>query len=124
MDGQGLIRQARKAGLKVEAVADRLIIRGPQSAKKLAKAILTRKSEIVELLRSEEGLRSKTKSLVVKPGDSVEWQSPRFGQRYGRVAAVLGGGWFLARSHAVPSNLTLVHIIHVTELKSGAVVMR
>jgi hypothetical protein len=47
---QEFLRQARAAGLRVQADGDRLVIRGPKHAGALAKALLDRKAEVLPLL--------------------------------------------------------------------------
>lgn len=46
-----LLEEARAVGLKVHAQGERLIVKGPRSAEALAKALLARKAEVMELLR-------------------------------------------------------------------------
>ena len=118
MDRVSLMRRANQAGLKIKAVGNRLVVRGPESAEALAQAILARKLEILELLRSRARTRSEIKGPRVKPGDCVQWESPRFGQRSGRVVFALGRESVIVQSQVVPSNLTLVDIDAITEVLS------
>lgn len=52
MDGVGLLQRARAAGLDVRAEDDRLLIRGPKRAEKLALELLTHKAEVIILLQA------------------------------------------------------------------------
>jgi len=119
MECLDLIRKAEKAGLKVEAVGNHLIIRGPESAEALAQAILARKIEVLGLLSRESRVRSKDGRLRLKPGDSIQWKSSRFGLRDGRVVLAFGRESVLVQSRIVPSNLTLVDIDAVTRVGSA-----
>ena len=48
-----LLEQARSAGLKLHAEGDRLVIRGPKSAERIARALLDHKTEVLPLLREQ-----------------------------------------------------------------------
>ena len=50
MEGLVLLEQAQAAGLSVQAEGDKLRIRGPRCAEMLAKKLLERKVEIINLL--------------------------------------------------------------------------
>ncbi len=52
MDGVTLLRRARDAGLRVGARGDTLRIKGPRKAEALALELITRKREVVALLRA------------------------------------------------------------------------
>src|SRR5215813_8994838 len=58
MAGMKLLHEARAAGLKVRVEGDQLIIRGPKSAERVAKALLERKADILPLLTAEIPPRS------------------------------------------------------------------
>ena len=53
MAGVKLLEEARAAGLKVRVEGDRLIVRGPKSAERVAKALLEKKAEVLALLNRQ-----------------------------------------------------------------------
>src|SRR2546428_11357962 len=53
MAGMKLLDEARAAGLKVRAEGDRLIVRGPKSAERVAKALLEKKADVLALLSQQ-----------------------------------------------------------------------
>ncbi len=57
VDGIALLREARAAGLKVEADGSRLVIRGPRNAEALARRLLARKDEVLHALAHERDVR-------------------------------------------------------------------
>jgi hypothetical protein len=50
MDGLTLLHRARDAGLRVEAVGDKLVIRGPKRAESVVKLLAEHKAEIMAVL--------------------------------------------------------------------------
>jgi hypothetical protein len=62
MGGLALLTEARAAGLRVRVEGDRLIIRGPRSQEALAKRLLSRKAELMPVLR-QTTLRSGTEGI-------------------------------------------------------------
>ena len=51
MDGVALLRAAEDAGLVVRAEGDRLVISGPSRAERVARDLMARKGEIIDVLR-------------------------------------------------------------------------
>src|SRR5262245_27641470 len=56
MAGMKLLEAAHAAGLKVRVEGDRLIIRGPKSAERIAQALLEKKAEVLTLLYQQSPL--------------------------------------------------------------------
>jgi hypothetical protein len=50
MDSLVLLRQARDAGLRVEAAGDKLLIRGPKRAEQVVKLLAEHKAEVLAVL--------------------------------------------------------------------------
>jgi hypothetical protein len=50
MDGLVLLRQARDAGLRVEAAGDKLLIRGPKRAEQVVKLLAEHKAEVLAVI--------------------------------------------------------------------------
>jgi hypothetical protein len=54
MDAVALVEQARMAGLRVSTAGDRLIVRGPKTAERIAQTVLDWKAAVVAVLRQEQ----------------------------------------------------------------------
>jgi hypothetical protein len=54
MDGLTLLREARRAGLRVAAQGDRLVVQGPRRLEQVAHALLAEKPQILRALAEEE----------------------------------------------------------------------
>ena len=63
MDGMSLLREARTAGLTVTAEEDRLTIRGPRRAERLAKLLIQHKTDVLPLLSAGPELPT-----ILRPG--------------------------------------------------------
>jgi hypothetical protein len=73
MGGLTLLRKAREAGLRVEALEGRLRVTGPKQCEALAQAILAQKTEIITILALGNS------SPWMSPGDlppdwRIEWE--------------------------------------------------
>jgi hypothetical protein len=71
MGGLRLLQEAQEAGLVVRAVGELLVIRGPRKQAILAKRLLARKAEIMELIRLPKLGGS------LDPDDAYEWFADR-----------------------------------------------
>lgn len=63
MDGMSLLREARTAGLTVTAEGDRLTIRSPRRADRLAKLLIQHKADVLPLLLPGPELQT-----ILRPG--------------------------------------------------------
>jgi hypothetical protein len=54
MDAMSLLTKARGAGLAVRTEGDKLVVRGPRSAEKLALQLLDHKAEVMPLLTPQQ----------------------------------------------------------------------
>jgi hypothetical protein len=55
MDGITLLREAEAAGLSVEVVGDKLVVRGPKRAEAVALRLLAHKPDVIKALRAPAG---------------------------------------------------------------------
>ncbi len=71
MGGLTLIREAREAGLTLEARDDRLVVTGPPAAEPLAGRLLARKPEVLAALRAESWFTTDPRPDLAE--DSALW---------------------------------------------------
>lgn len=69
-----LLDEARRAGLRLAPAGDRLVIRGPKKADRLARALLEYKVEVLALLRREAAVTCGTATLTVVDRVHPGWE--------------------------------------------------
>lgn len=86
MDGLILLREARRAGLRVTASGDRLLVQGPRRLEAVARTLLAQKRAVLEALAEEvawrlNAMRSQVTAtgaiplLLARPG--APWEPDR-----------------------------------------------
>ena len=83
MDGMTLLQEARTSGLTVEAVGDKLVIRGPRRLGDLAHRLLEEKAAVMAALVPRElSMRERIDGGIVPTG----WQPERWAARLRQMA--------------------------------------
>jgi hypothetical protein len=78
MDGLSLLSEARRAGLTVQTVGERLVVRGPGRLETLAKRLLSHKAELLCELDEERFVcRAMERDLGLPAGSLTLWEPGR-----------------------------------------------